>query len=147
MESVRREPDEHLQALTAARLARLLDQCTGRTPCPNDKVLANLCAFLRCDPEFTPVIRRPTQQQKLDEAMSNTVGNYEGIVTLDNQQKNAERAAFKKSNGGGRGPGRPPATDIPLEELFREEDEVQKANKVQRRGATLALTEITRYFG
>lgn len=75
------------------------------------------------------------------------VGNYNGIVTLNNLQRNAERAAFRKPNSTGRGPGRPPATDIPLEELFKEEDETQKANQIQRRGATLALTEIVRYFG
>lgn len=53
---------------------------------------------------------------------------------LNNLQRSAERAAFRKPNSGSRGPGRPPATDIPLEELFKEEDEVQKANVIQRRG-------------
>lgn len=52
------------------------------------------------------------------------VGNYNGIVTLNNQQRSAERAAFRRSNSTGRGPGRPPITDIPLEELFSAEDEV-----------------------
>lgn len=68
-------------------------------------------------------------------------------MTLNNLQRNAEKAAFRKPNSTGRGPGRPPATDIPLEELFKEEDETQKANQIQRRGATLALIEITKYFG
>ena len=39
--------------------------------------------------------------------------------------QSAERAAFRRSNStGGRGPGRPPITDIPLEELFAAEDSV-----------------------
>lgn len=147
MESIRRENDEILQKTTAKHLARLLDQCRARIPCPNDKVLVNLCTFLRCDPEFTPVIHKqqPSNSNNKD-APWGKPGNYNGIVTLNNQQRNAERAAFRRSNSTGRGPGRPPATDIPLEELFKEEDETQKANKIQRRGATLALTEITKFF-
>lgn len=47
MESIRREKDEHLQKLTAERLSYLLEQCRVRTPCPNDKILVNLCTFLR----------------------------------------------------------------------------------------------------
>lgn len=149
MESIRRESDEQLQHLTAKHLAILLDQCRGRTPCPNDKILLNLCTFLRCDPEFTPVIYKPQSENPAPStclAQTRLVGNYNGIVTLNNQQRNAEKAAFKRSNSTGRGPGRPPATDIPLEELYKEEDETQKINKIQRRGATLALTEIVRYF-
>lgn len=154
MESVRRESDEHLQELTAKHLAHLLEQCTGRTPCPNDKILVNLCTFLRCDPDFTPIIYHQNQQTTSENhnncsstSSKSTIGNYNGIVTLNNQQKNAEKAAYKRSNSTGRGPGRPPATDIALEELLKEEDETQKGNRVQRRGATYALTEITKYFG
>jgi TATA-binding protein-associated factor len=149
MESVRRENDENLQRITAKHLARLLDQCKGRTPCPNDKVLVNLCTFLRCDPEFTPVIHKQQAENSASkpEMIWGKPGNYNGIVTLNNQQKNAEKAAFRRSNSTGRGPGRPPATDIPLDELFKEEDEAQKINRVQRRGATLGLMEITSYFG
>lgn len=45
------------------------------------------------------------------------------------QQKNAERIAFKRSHSSShntlsRGPGRPPHTDIPMDELFPLEDEV-----------------------
>ncbi|GJQ72210.1 hypothetical protein Trydic_g3301 [Trypoxylus dichotomus] len=135
MESIRREGDEQLQHIAAKRLAHLLDQCRLRSSCPNDKVLTNLCAFLRGDPEFTPTINKSQDN------------NYHGIVTLDNQQRSAEKAAFRRSNSTGRGPGRPPATDIPLEELFRETNDVQKSNHIQRRGATLAFTEIVLYFG
>ncbi|XP_017770468.1 PREDICTED: TATA-binding protein-associated factor 172 [Nicrophorus vespilloides] len=156
MESVRRETNELLQQITARHLARLLDQCRLRTPNPNDKIVQNLCTFLKCDPEFTPFIKdEPVGENSKSTSSNNnhlplwnrTAGNYCGIVTLSNQQKHAERVAYKRSNSTGRGPGRPPATDMPLEELFKDDDEGQKANRIQRRGATLALTEITRYFG
>lgn len=74
------------------------------------------------------------------------MGNYNGIVTLNNQQRSAERAAFKRSNSTGRGPGRPSISDIALEELFNAEDETQKGNRIQRRGAMLALVDVTQYF-
>lgn len=135
MESIRREADEQLQHIAAKHLAHLLDQCRLRNPCPNDKILTNLSTFLRGDPEFTPIINKV-----------NVNANYNGIVTLNNQQRNAEKAAYKRSNSTGRGPGRPPATDIPLEELFKEADD-QKSNRIQRRGATLAFTEIVSHFG
>lgn len=145
MESVRRENDENLQRIAAQHLAILLDQCRGRAPCPNDKIIGNLCTFLRCDPEFTPVIHKSNGEHSKD--IISKPGNYNGIVTLNNQQRNAERAVFKRSNSTGRGPGRPPAMDIPLEELFKEEDDSQRINGIQRRGATLALTAITEHFG
>lgn len=56
MESVKRENNEHLQALTATHMAQLMEQCQNRETCPNSKIISNLCAFLRCDPEFTPKI-------------------------------------------------------------------------------------------
>ncbi|KAK9885123.1 hypothetical protein WA026_010638 [Henosepilachna vigintioctopunctata] len=143
MESIRREHDENLQKLASSYLTRLVDQCRHRTPCPSDKILVNLCTFLMCDPEFTPVIHRAGTSEN----SSIRPQNYGGIVTLLNQQRNAERAAFKRSNSTGRGPGRPPITDISLDELFKEEDETQKLNRTQRKGATAALTAITSYFG
>lgn len=58
MESIRRETNEELQKVTAKQLAKLVEQCVGRNPCPNDKILSNLCMFLKCDSEFTPVIKK-----------------------------------------------------------------------------------------
>ncbi|XP_060522113.1 TATA-binding protein-associated factor 172 [Cylas formicarius] len=136
MESVKHEPEEHLQKITARHLAMLLDQCRGRDPCPNDKILVNLCTFLRCDPEFTPQIHKG--DDKTD--------NYSGILTLVNEQRIAERASFRRSNSSGRGPGRPPANDAQTEEL-KKDDETQRTNRIQCRGATLALTEIASFFG
>lgn len=150
MASIRQETKECLQNLAAEHLALLLEQCKDREPSPNDKILSNLCTILRCDHDFTPIIHK--SQNDNNSNRNNHVNiskpaNYSGIVTLNNQQRNAERAMFKRSNSTGRGPGRPPTTDIPLDEIFKEEDEHQRTNQVQRRGATLALIAITKHFG
>lgn len=47
MESIKKEPSEELQQNSADTLAVLLSQLVHRDPCPNNKVLVNLKAFLR----------------------------------------------------------------------------------------------------
>lgn len=60
-------------------------------------------------------------------------------------QKIAERQTLRRTNSStGRGPGRPPVNDMP-DELVTEDDS-QRSNQIQRRGATLALTSIARYM-
>lgn len=149
MTSIRQENNICLQNIAAQHLALLLEQCQQRGPSPNDKILSNLCTVLRCDSDFTPVIHRPQNDNNANRnnhCKVTKANNYNGIVTLCNQQRNAERAVFKRSNSTGRGPGRPPASDVPLEEIFKEDDEHQRANQIQRRGATLALVAITKHF-
>ncbi|XP_050311061.1 TATA-binding protein-associated factor 172 isoform X6 [Anthonomus grandis grandis] len=148
MDSIKYEPEENLQKTSGRHLAVLLDHCRRRSPCPNDKIVTNLCTFLRCDPEFTPQIFTSGGgggEEEGDRALK-TRDNYDGILTLINQQKMAERSAFKRSNSTGRGPGRPPINEVNIEEAPGD-DEPQKLNKIQRRGTTFALGEITRYFG
>ncbi|PSN34064.1 TATA-binding protein-associated factor 172, partial [Blattella germanica] len=161
MESIKKEDNEQLQSLAADHLACLVDLCSERVPCPNPKIVSNLCTFLKSDTEFTPKIQPSTGEGPSCDSGVESVGegsrtgtptsftnNYTGILTLVNQQRSAERAAFRRSNStGGRGPGRPPVTDIPLEELFAAEDNAQKQNRIQRRGASFALTALSLYFG
>jgi TATA-binding protein-associated factor len=94
-----------------------------------------LCTFLCSDVEFTPRVRGTGDNDI-----------YDGILTLNNKQKHAERITYTRGLnsglGNGRGPGRPPATDIPLEELLAYEEPEAKAARMRRRGATLALTTI-----
>jgi len=54
MEGVKREENPLVQGYAAAFLARLLRQCAGRTPCPNSKIVKNLCASACADPAVTP---------------------------------------------------------------------------------------------
>ena len=94
-----------------------------------------MCTFLCSDLEFTPRVN-------ILEPNNNA---YHGILTLNNRQKNAERIVYRGcGNGvsGSRGPGRPPAPDIPLEELLACEEPEAKAARIRRQGATIALTEI-----
>nr|CAD7262320.1 unnamed protein product [Timema shepardi] len=158
MESVKREDNEQLQELAAEHLARLVELCVERNPCPNAKIVSNLCTFLCCDHEYTPKIQFAAGEGDSgvestgDNSRTGTptgynADNYTGILTLTNQQRSAERAVLRRSNStGGRGPGRPPLTDIPLEELFAVEDSMAKLNKIQRRGAAFALTAIAAHF-
>ncbi|XP_008559324.1 TATA-binding protein-associated factor 172 [Microplitis demolitor] len=140
MEAIKREEDEDLQRLAAKHLAHLVDLCTDRTPSPNNKITTNLCTFLCSDMEFTP---RVTDRDS---------DAFDGILTLNNRNKHAERIAYNRGTGiggssGGRGPGRPPATEIPLEELLAYEEPEAKAARNRRRGATFALTAIVKLIG
>ncbi|XP_038211713.1 TATA-binding protein-associated factor 172 [Zerene cesonia] len=168
MDSVKREPSEKLQAAAADTLAHLLAALHARESCPNNKVLVNLKAFYRCDPEFTPRISLETGEEKAErsergpdsgsgdsgsEAKPDTntgpaLDKYNGILTLREQQRSAERAAPRR--------GRPPALPAPaapaaphdaLDHLLAHEDQTRKMLRIQRRGATMALTSLTRYFG
>lgn len=145
-----------LQSLSAECLASLIDMATSRTPCPVDKIITNLCIFLRSDPEFTPQIKsssdyNPNGAQNSARVVggtaSNKLNNFNGIPTLVNQQKSAERAIYRRSNSTGRGPGRPPIHDLPPDDLFPADEEAHKRNQIMRRGATYALKSVTAHFG
>lgn len=56
MDSIKTEENEQMQTCSANTLARLLDLCHKRDPCPNNKILKNICIFLCADAEFTPKI-------------------------------------------------------------------------------------------
>ncbi|KAH9632086.1 hypothetical protein HF086_015290 [Spodoptera exigua] len=154
MESIKKEPSEELQQNSADTLAVLLSQLVDRDPCPNNKVLVNLKAFLRCDPEYTPRISlENTEETNGDsgsgdsgpegkgEQMSNVpaLDAHAGIVTLWEQQRRAEGSAPRR--------GRPPAASLAADLAPPHEDEARKLLRIQRRGATLALTSLATYFG
>ncbi|XP_073057089.1 TATA-binding protein-associated factor BTAF1-like [Primulina eburnea] len=54
MASVKREQEEILQKKAAESLAELIHQCIERKPCPNDKLIKNLCTLACVDPRETP---------------------------------------------------------------------------------------------
>lgn len=56
LEAIKRENSEILQKLAAQNLALLIDQVVHKNPCPNCKIITNLCNMLKCDPDFTPQI-------------------------------------------------------------------------------------------
>ncbi|XP_026282175.1 TATA-binding protein-associated factor 172 [Frankliniella occidentalis] len=157
MESIKKEENDMLQMLSSECLAVLIEMATTRTPCPVEKIITNLCIFLRSDPEFTPQVKQSSDNNRASNSgaecsggnstVSRKVSNFCGIPTLVNQQKSAERAIYRRSNSTGRGPGRPPIHDLPPEDLFPVDEEAQKRNQIMRRGATYALKSITAHFG
>ena len=54
MEAAKREENTLVQGYAASFIAKLLRQCAGRQPCPNPKILKNLCASVCVDPLLTP---------------------------------------------------------------------------------------------
>uniref|UniRef100_W4VRR5 Putative chromatin remodeling complex wstf-iswi small subunit n=1 Tax=Corethrella appendiculata TaxID=1370023 RepID=W4VRR5_9DIPT len=146
MESIKREECEILQKLSAKFLSNLLDQITMREPCPNNKIILNLCTLLKCDPDFTPKIIIPEKNISFYSPNDVDITNpYHGILTLLNQQKTSDG----QSNGLPRGPGRPPTTTevVVLDDLNQDkEDSIRKSLRIQRIGAKYAITTMCSYF-
>lgn len=54
MEVVKREENALIQGYAASFIAKLLQQCVARSPCPNPKITKNLCASACADSSATP---------------------------------------------------------------------------------------------
>ncbi|XP_017054077.1 TATA-binding protein-associated factor 172 [Drosophila ficusphila] len=173
MESIKREQCLQLQQLSAEFLVHLMDQVCDRNPSPNSKILNNLCTLLRSDAEHTPKLVNPLQTLK-ETPPSPGVANscvYYGILTLALQQAVTTTSARGGGGGGGggfggattpttvipsRGPGRPPASEIPAAttstahiELKAQQakDAEAKQCRIQRLGAACAIEKLCRTFG
>ncbi|XP_058055877.1 TATA-binding protein-associated factor 172 [Anopheles bellator] len=175
MESIKREECELLQKLSAKYLSGLLDQATARTPCPNNKIVTNLCTLLKSDPEFTPKVLCPDQElQYFDASNTGDSNPYHGILALIKQQKSKDQSTGSNigptgsGTPGTRGPGRPAAAVpvdlsmsasssasgtpvIPHEEptggTMESEEANRKHARTQRLGATAAITTMCAQFG
>ncbi|CAG9094685.1 unnamed protein product [Plutella xylostella] len=192
-----------LQREAAGALAVLLQQAARRDASPNAKILVNLKAFLRCDPDFTPRINLTEAGEesstgdsgsgdsggegkaeathsgpaKSNCVMKLPVDKYSGILTLYEQQREAEKVSPRR--------GRPPAvSDMGVDAALLMEDEItglkncflivvkinskdlqtqnvlsteqllifkisdrRSSTASNGRGATLALTSLTSHFG
>lgn len=149
MESIKREENEILQRMAAQNLAKLIDQVTNKSACPNNKIITNLCTMLRCDPDFTPRISSPLQQNLTDiDPMNRSDQNpFIGILSLPNS---ANSVTSKQNGVGARGPRASVSTvELPaLDEILQNDDAVlKKQNLTQRTGAAYALSHICQYFG
>ncbi|EDL41777.1 mCG13925 [Mus musculus] len=158
METIKKEENTLVQNYAAQYIAKLLQQCTTRTPCPNSKVIKNLCSSLCVDPYLTPCVTCPVPTQSGQEnskgsnsekdGMHHTVTKHRGIITLYRHQK----AAFAITSRRGPIPKAIKAqiADLPAGSsgtILVELDEGQKPYLVQRRGAEFALTTIVKHFG
>uniref|UniRef100_A0A3Q2YQE6 B-TFIID TATA-box binding protein associated factor 1 n=1 Tax=Hippocampus comes TaxID=109280 RepID=A0A3Q2YQE6_HIPCM len=153
MESIKREENMLIQGYAASFIAKLLQQCGGRSPCPNPKIIKNLCASVCADSSVTPSAAcpvPPTQENSkgsgLDkDCLHHMVNKTRGIMTLYRHQ----RAAFAITSKRGPVPksSKPPSSDLPPGSTFGLENDERKPCLIQRRGAEFSLTTIARHFG
>ncbi|KAM6956533.1 TATA-binding protein-associated factor 172 [Aplochiton taeniatus] len=153
MEAAKREENTLVQGYAASFIAKLLQQCSGRSPCPNPKILKNLCCSVCVDPLLTPLSACPVPPtQELAKAsgsekdcLHHMVNKTRGIITLYRHQ----RAAFAVTSKRGPAPKTPktPTTELPPGSAMNSDaDESKKPCLVQRRGAEFCLTTVARHF-
>ncbi|KAK2852480.1 hypothetical protein Q7C36_007681 [Tachysurus vachellii] len=158
MDAVKKEENTLVQGYAASSIARLLQLCTGRTPCPNSKIIKNLCGSVCVDPMLTPNAEcpvpphtPPTQDGckanvSEKDGMHHMVNKTKGIITLYRHQ----RAAFAITSKRGPAPKLPKTSpnDLPPgSSISTETDESKKPVLIQRRGAEFSLMTIARHFG
>uniref|UniRef100_A0A8C7V465 BTAF1 RNA polymerase II, B-TFIID transcription factor-associated n=1 Tax=Oncorhynchus mykiss TaxID=8022 RepID=A0A8C7V465_ONCMY len=154
MEAAKREENTLVQGYAASFIAKLLQQCAGRQPCPNSKIVKNLCSSVCVDPLLTPSSACPvsTNQETAKagmsekECMHHVVNKTKGIITLYRHQ----RAAFAITSKRGPTPktAKTPTTELPPgSTITTDTDENKKNCLVQRRGAEFSLMTIARHFG
>ncbi|XP_034079596.1 TATA-binding protein-associated factor 172 isoform X1 [Gymnodraco acuticeps] len=152
METIKREENTLIQGCAASFIAKLLQQCAGRSPCPNLKIIKNLCASACVDSAVTPSSAcpvPPTQENAKGSGLDCThhmVNKTRGIITLYRHQ----RAAFAITSKRGPTPKAPkiPTTELPPgSTISSDNDESKKPLLIQRRGAEFSLTTVARHFG
>ncbi|XP_072029618.1 TATA-binding protein-associated factor 172-like [Amphiura filiformis] len=168
MDSIKKEEIACMQSESATSLARLLQLCISRTPCPNPKIIKNLCNSVCGDSNHTPSAMEPVRPLTLS-SMGSSLGEtgrpsspltvtppvltadcdkHNGIVTLVKQQQAAaiatasRRAMFSKSR----------SRDSHLVDLSSSltsvdlQDEIKDQNRLQRRGAEFGISTLARHF-
>ncbi|XP_017290585.1 TATA-binding protein-associated factor 172 isoform X3 [Kryptolebias marmoratus] len=154
MEAVKREENMLIQSYAASFIAKLLQQCASRSPCPNPKIIKNLCASSCVDPAVTPLsgCPVPSSQETVKVAglekdgIHHMVNKTRGIITLYRHQK-AAFAITSKRGPAPKAPKTPTAELPPGSTISTDNDETKKPLLIQRRGAEFTLTTIARHFG
>ncbi|XP_068672856.1 TATA-binding protein-associated factor 172-like [Montipora foliosa] len=180
MDSIKKEEQTVIQGRSAKALAKLLELCMARDPCPNPKIIKNLCTFACSDLTVTPAVNLniavTSEEPPLSPSpggcqvesncnsfpstasttieRSNTIecDQYNGILLLVQQQKNANLLASKRSNNSSGRNGQPTAgVDgvgmAAAEENGIDDTETAKVLSIQRRGAELALIQLASHMG
>uniref|UniRef100_A0A3B1JH18 B-TFIID TATA-box binding protein associated factor 1 n=1 Tax=Astyanax mexicanus TaxID=7994 RepID=A0A3B1JH18_ASTMX len=158
MEAVKKEENTLVQGYAASKIAQLLQLCAGRTPCPNAKIVKNLCSSVCVDPMLTPNAGCPVQppapptqeggkaSMSEKDGMHHMVNKTKGIITLYRHQ----RAAFAITSKRGPTPklSKPPPNDLSAgSSLSVDSDESKKPILIQRRGAEFSLMTVAKHFG
>uniref|UniRef100_A0A3Q3GBQ6 BTAF1 RNA polymerase II, B-TFIID transcription factor-associated n=1 Tax=Kryptolebias marmoratus TaxID=37003 RepID=A0A3Q3GBQ6_KRYMA len=153
MEAVKREENMLIQSYAASFIAKLLQQCASRSPCPNPKIIKNLCASSCVDPAVTPLsgCPVPSSQETVKaglekDGIHHMVNKTRGIITLYRHQK-AAFAITSKRGPAPKAPKTPTAELPPGSTISTDNDETKKPLLIQRRGAEFTLTTIARHFG
>ncbi|XP_068114094.1 TATA-binding protein-associated factor 172 [Hyperolius riggenbachi] len=157
MEAVKKEENPVVQNYAALCIAKLLKQCISRTPCPNSKIVKNLCSSVCVDSNITPALSCPAPainnienskgSSSEKEGTYHTVTKHRGIITLYRHQQ----AAFAITSRRGPTPKatRTQVADLPAGSSSHnapESDETQKLHLIQRRGAEYTLATIAKHF-
>ncbi|KAM4032830.1 TATA-binding protein-associated factor 172 isoform 3-T3 [Anomaloglossus baeobatrachus] len=157
MESVKKEENTVVQNYAASCIAKLLQQCTSRTPSPNPKIVKNLCSSVCVDSNITPSVSCPAPAfNNMDhlkgsnsekDGTCHTVTKHRGIITLYRHQQ----AAFAVTSRRGPTPKttKSQVADLPTGSGVHasgECDENHKQHLIQRRGAEYTLATIAKHF-
>ncbi|KAG8190202.1 hypothetical protein JTE90_011924 [Oedothorax gibbosus] len=146
MDSIKKEENEMLQQASAHHLVHLMETCLPRNNCPNPKILKNLANFL-CYDTFNMNFIVDSHISNNDENTGTNKNHAlsfhpeDKIIMLHNMQKLAEKVLLRRSNSVVSKKNYSNACeDISLEE------EVQKSNELQARGAVYVFTHAAEYF-
>ncbi|XP_054654807.1 TATA-binding protein-associated factor 172 isoform X1 [Dunckerocampus dactyliophorus] len=153
MEAIKREENTLIQGYAASFIAKLLQQCAGRSPCPNSKIIKNLCASVCVDSSVTPSSACPVPPMQENakgsglekDCLHHMVNKTRGILTLYRHQ----RAAFAITSKRGPVPksSKTPSTELPPGSIVGIDNDERKPFLIQRRGAEFSLTTISKHFG
>lgn len=152
LEAIKAESSEILQKLAGENLAYLVDQVTEKNPCPNSKIISQLCNILRSDPDFTPQIPNITKlidtfdPKKIDDS-----NPYHGVLLLALSQipKNTRETQNGATASRTPRPSLSTSVDVPDDILEKNSkvDATKKQNATQRKGASYTLSFICSHFG
>ncbi|XAR57644.1 Nucleoplasmin ATPase [Bertholletia excelsa] len=117
MASVKREQEEILQNKAAEALAELISSCIPRKPCPNDKLIKNLCGLTCMDPCETPQAAVLASMENIED---------QDLLSFGNSISKQKSKVHMLSSG---------------------EDRSKVEGFITRRGSELALKHLCEKFG
>ncbi|KAI2658061.1 TATA-binding protein-associated factor 172 [Labeo rohita] len=130
MEAARREENTLVQGYAASNIARLLQLCAARSPCPNAKIVKNLCSSVCVDPLLTPSAACPVPP-----ASTPAIQESSKAFAITSKRGPTPKAPKTTNN------------DVPLGgSITTETDESKKPCLIQRRGAEFCLMTVARHF-
>lgn len=101
MEAIKKEPVMQVQELAASSLVTILTLCSQREPCPNPKVLKNLCTALCADGSVSPQVDKvlPAAQASDVVAPELYCDAHRGILSLTASQRSAAQSFGSRRRG------------------------------------------------